>query len=947
MESLSAYMPIDRYHAMVAGESLPDRAQGAALFADISGFTPLTEALVHELGPLRGAEELTRILNSVYDALIGELYRFGGSVIGFSGDAITCWLDGDNGLRAIACALAMQESMKQFEQVAISPAHSLPLAMKAAIAAGLARRFLVGDPDIQVIEAMAGVTVERLAATEQRAKKGEVILDPQTASDLKDQIGILEWRLDEDSSASYGIVCGLQAQVSPTAWSDLPANALSEQDLRPWLLPPVYDRLCSGKGDFLAEFRPAATVFVRFGGIDYDGDERAGEKLDAYIRKIQEIVVKFDGSLIQLTIGDKGAYLLSSFGAPVAHEDYVIRAVAAAQELRKVTPVPGEEHAVQIGISMWRMRTGAYGGRKRRTYGVLGNETNMAARLMTAAQPGQVMASKPVSEASRHAFAWDDLGLIKVKGRVEPLPVFALRGEKERLAFQLQEPVYALPMVGREAELALIADQVEKTLQGRGQLIHILGEAGIGKSRLMAEAIHLAYQHKLIAYGGECQSYGTQTSYLAWQSIWRGLFELAPSMSVAESIKALEAQIAQIRPELLPRLPLLGPLLNLPIPDNDLTRSLDAKLRKASLESLLVDVLTARARITPLLLVLENVHWIDPLSYELLGVIGRAIAYLPVLLVMASRPFDDSYWKSTGLENLPYYTQIPLVEFTTGEAERLIRLKLEQLYGAGSAAPASLFENITRRAQGNPFYIEELLNYLRDRQIDIANLRELEQLDLPASLQSLILTRIDQCSESEKVTLKVASIIGRIFIAAWIWGAYQNLGDPSRVRADLEALSAKDLTPLNTPDPELSYLFKHIVTQEVTYESLPFATRAILHEQLAYFIERAMRQNLDQYVDLLAYHYERSDNKAKQREYLRKAGEIAQRNYANEAAIRYYHKLLPLLTDDDQILVTLKLGQVLELLGRWDEAQKQYQLALQVAERLHDDLALPLPVSHG
>ena len=229
---------------------------------------------------------------------------------------------------------------------------------------------------------------------------------------------------------------------------------------------------------------------------------------------------------------------------------------------------------------------------------------------------------------------------------------------------------------------------------------------------------------------------------------------------------------------------------------------------------------------------------------------------------------------------------------------------------------------------------------MRDRQIDIANLRELEQLDLPVSLQSLILTRIDQCSESEKVTLKVASIIGRIFIAAWIWGAYPDLGDPSRVRADLEALSAKDLTPLNTPDPELSYLFKHIVTQEVTYESLPFATRAILHEQLAYFIERAMRQNLDQYVDLLAYHYERSDNQAKQREYLRKAGEIAQRNYANEAAIRYYQKLLPLLTDDNQILVTLKLGQVLELLGRWDEAQKQYQLALQVADRLHDDLAL-------
>jgi tetratricopeptide (TPR) repeat protein len=323
-----------------------------------------------------------------------------------------------------------------------------------------------------------------------------------------------------------------------------------------------------------------------------------------------------------------------------------------------------------------------------------------------------------------------------------------------------------------------------------------------------------------------------------------------------------------------------------------------------------------------------------------LGVIGKAIAMLPVVLVMAYRPFDQSYWKTTGLESLPHFNAISLAEFSPQEAGRLIRLKLEQLYGAQTHIPASLFENITRRAQGNPFYIEELLNYLHDRNINPLDVQQLEQLDLPASLHSLILTRIDQRSESQKVTLKIASIIGRIFIAAWLWGAYPELGDQKRVKADLDVLNTMDLTPLYTPEPELTYLFKHIVTQEVAYDSLPFATRAILHDQLAQFVERAMRNNLDQHVDLLAFHYERSNNQPKRREYLHKAGEQAQRNYANEAAILYYQKLLPLLPDDEQITVILKLGQVLELVGRWNEARDLYQNALGLAESLHDDQAM-------
>ena len=162
-ENLLSYIPMDRRHAMARGETLPDHTYGSALFADVSGFTPLTEALVRELGPQRGAEELTGFLNRVYDALINELHRWGGSAIAFAGDAVTCWFDGDDGLRAVASAMAMQKVMRAFSAVQTPSGSTVQLSMKAAVSVGPARRFLVGDPSIRVIDALAGSTLERLA----------------------------------------------------------------------------------------------------------------------------------------------------------------------------------------------------------------------------------------------------------------------------------------------------------------------------------------------------------------------------------------------------------------------------------------------------------------------------------------------------------------------------------------------------------------------------------------------------------------------------------------------------------------------------------------------------------------------------------------------------------------------------------------------------------------
>ena len=484
--------------------------------------------------------------------------------------------------------------------------------------------------------------------------------------------------------------------------------------------------------------------------------------------------------MLQLSIGDKGSHFYVSFGAPLAHEDDAIRAVTAALELRDLQMDFITQ--VQIGVSQGLTRTGACGGLYRRTYSAIGDAVNMAARLMQHAPSGQALVNQNVRKATAQEFIWEELPPLRVKGKSEPVTVFRLIAAQERQGIRLHEPKYALPMVGRAAELASIEKKLDLALLGHGQIVGITAEAGMGKSRLMAEVIRLARGRNVLGYGGECQSYGTSTSYLVWQSIWQGFFSLDPSLSLAKQIESLEQQLSEITPALLPRLPLLGAVLNLPIPDNELTGSFDAKLRKESLESLLVDCLRKRARLMPLLLVLEDCHWLDQLSHDLLEVIGRAIVDLPVLIAIAYRPSQLNRLLAPRVGKLFHFTEIPLTDLPTEEIEQLVSFKLGQIYGEQTKLSQALIEKISRRAEGNPFYIEELLNYLHDRGIDPGQPEALEQIDLPDSLYSLILSRIDQLTENQKTLLKVASVIGRLFRVAILWGVYDQFGD-QRARA--------------------------------------------------------------------------------------------------------------------------------------------------------------------
>ncbi|MEM9774639.1 MAG: adenylate/guanylate cyclase domain-containing protein [Chloroflexota bacterium] len=938
METGTAYIPMDWRQAYAAGQTLAEKQSGAALFADISGFTPLTEAFALELGPKRGGEELTRYLNQVYDDLIGVLHRYGGSVVSFSGDAITCWLDQDlDGRRAVRCALDMQAAIQALAEIQTPRGRRFTLGLKVAVTIGSVRRFVVGMPDYKLIDAMAGTTVERMATAEGVAERGDVIVDQATATALVDYLTVSEWR--EDKGQRFAVVTALDLAVSETTWPNPDELNIPQETISSWLLPAVDKRINSGLGEFLTEVRPSVALFVRFSGIEYETDPDAPEKLDRFVQSVQHIMLRLEGSLLQLTIGDKGSYLYATFGSPVAHEDDIERAVLAALALQEESGQLDFIDPLQIGISFGRMRTGGYGGLQRRTYGVLGDHVNLSARLMGKAPAGQIYVSENAHRQVVNAFSWEQLPPMQVKGKSEPITVFRVIGRKHAQTFQLNEANYKLPMVGRQAELRLIEEKIELVLKGYGQIVGITAEAGMGKTRLTVEAIRSSIDSGLAGFGGECQSFGTNSSYLVFADIFNNLLNIPAGVPPEELIQRLTDELSRIDSSLVPRIPLLESVINVDIPDNYLTASLDAKTKKSSLEGMLIDILRYHALQQPLLLVLEDSHWLDDLSKDFLEALGKVIGQLPILLLIAYRPPDTQRLQMPKIDELECFTEIKLSSFSAEESHALIQFKVDEFIGDQNI-PARFVEELVRKASGNPFYLDEIINFIQDRGVDPTDENALLALDLPDTIYSLVLSRIDNLSETQKIAIRVASVIGRLFRATMVWGIYPAEEVTTMIMDDLERLSRLELTPIESTEPELTYIFKHMVTQEVAYESLPYQTRARLHEEIGYFIESRYPANVEQNIDLLAFHYGRSENLTKKKEFLRRAGATAQVNYANATAINYFSQLLPLVDGIDEIEVRLSLGEINEHVGVWDSANVQYVAAHKLAERLDNPLLL-------
>ncbi len=886
----------------------------AVIFADVSGFTPLTEAL-GKLGAV-GTEELTRALSDYFAPLVALVRGWGGIVGKFAGDAMTLLFPGEKGVEhAVACALAMQRQAERSASVS-TRAGDFTLRMKLGLAFGPVLEAVVGY-ERRAEYVFAGPPLDDAAEAEHHAAAGTIVLHPSLTAVMPS--GSLR---GSPQANSFFLLKGMTSAPKLPTLTPLPPPADEEaviRTLRPFLPLPVYRLLLSGRDLFVDEHRLVTILFIRFEGLDYTATDVI-TPLQSYAEGIARIVSDHGGYLARLDMGDKGSKAIILFGAPLAHEDDEERALRCALAIRRLGAKMEAITDQRMGINSGYVFAGNIGSQERREYTVMGDAVNLAARLMQAAASGEILVGETTYRPTADRFHWRPLPPIKVKGKRLPVTRFALLGELKGRPLRLQEPRYALPMVGRQKELAQITAQLEAIAsEHQGRTVGLLAEAGMGKSRLTAEVIGRALRMGFTAYGGEGVSHGTTTPYLAWRPLLRGLLDVAEGGSHETQSAALEEALAALDPELTVRLPLLGEALGLPLPDNATTRHFNAELRRQSLFDLVIRLIRARSAQEPLLLVLEDAHWLDDASRTLLHYVAEEITALPVLLLVVYRPPEIEEQQSLWDPPPPHFTEIRLGPFSPEESRSLIRLKL-----GGHDLPPHLVAEIEARAQGNPFFVDEFVNLLTDQGIDLEDEDALARLHVPPSLNALIVSRLDQLAESERMTLRIASVIGRLFRARWLLAIYPGEVREEVVQRDLERLDRQGITPRDREEPEMEYLFKHAITRDVAYGTLSFATRRMLHRRIAAHIEREYADELSAWYAILAYHYRRAEDTEQEWHYTRLAASQVERTSSYAQSAQLYRRAIELMEEHN-------LG------GREDAFDLHYRYALLCREMNRDE----------
>jgi predicted ATPase/class 3 adenylate cyclase len=966
LRSIGAYVPgflVRRVmadpHASLAGQE--ERMSAALLFADVSGFTAMSESLA-QLGK-EGAEELTRVLNDYFTTMIDLVRGYGGQIIKFGGDAITCAFASEPAptpshepstslqtdiIHACACALAMQQEMGKFQAVE-TRGGVFDLRMKIGISAGSVLSLTVGDPQEGLEYVLAGHPLDRMAEAEHHAAAGEVVVDGECIAGLEtswDELGVVVGEEREGFLLIEEMAQAVKrAEEEEMDWG-IPREATTEQaiaQLALFLPQTVYEQIIEGQRLFLGEHRRVVSLLVNFFGLDYDNDPVAGQKLQQYFTAMQGIIHRYGGRLNRVITGDKGSLLHLLFGAPVAYENNEERAVGCALEMQQIVLASDELPFItdqQIGISSGYVFAGNVGAERRREYTVMGDVVNLSARLMQAAGSGEILMDRGIARRVEQDFVCEELPPIRVKGKQEPIPVCRPMGLQEETKIWTDGEARARrresPFVGREQELARMEEILDQAMAERGQLLVIAGEAGVGKSRLLEELIELGRKKGKGMYGlrGDCLSYGSQSPYLPWIDLFASFFGLGSGEEeeTESRVHRVEQRMVEADPGLRDWVPLIGQLLGLPTPDNELTASLDAELRKQRTFDIVLTLLRDQAKRVPFFLVVfEDAHWIDAISLELLNYVARNIGDHRILLVALHRPTVDlAEWKQ-----YDYYSRIELTDLPADDALNLVKLRLSM-----ADVPSPLQERVLRGEERvNPFWVEELINSLVDREYLVPDngegyrlVGDLSRAEIPDSVQALVMSRIDRLDESSKLSAKVASVIGRTFRYQPLYGIYPVAITQDKLHENLDKLSRLDLTPLDRPAPDWEYIFKNIITQEVAYESLLYRHRRELHHRMGEYLEETYPDSLEEYYELLADHYVRSGDRDKSWDYLVRAGDKAKELYANDAAIARYSLALSMETDrEDVYRVHESLGDVYRLIGQYDNALQSYQEALEDA----------------
>ncbi|MGD8891142.1 MAG: adenylate/guanylate cyclase domain-containing protein, partial [Desulfobacterales bacterium] len=658
--------------------------------------------------------------------------------------------------------------------------------------------------------------------------------------------------------------------------------------------------------------------------------------MDGCFKILMDEIHKYEGTINQFT----GDGVMALFGAPVAHEDHAQRACHAALAIQEAVAAYGErikrdhgqDFKMRIGLNSGPVIVGAIGDDLRMDYTAVGDTSNLAARMESVAEPGSILVSDNTHKLVGYFFEFEPLGKIQIKGKDQPQEAHKLIRTTD-VATRIEASLVRglTQLVGRQPEMDILNTAWQRVKSGEGRVVDVVGEAGVGKSRLIYEFQKTIAKEATILTG-VCIQYGRSINFLPVIDVVKAAFGIKEGMSEQEAGQCIGAIATN---GLASMIPFYLNLLTLKT-DDPKFNSLNPEGRKFGTFEAVKNLLLTLSEETPLVVFIEDIHWIDKISEDFFNFFTHNIHGRPIMMLTAYRPEAEPPWTKGA-----HYRQLGLQTLSANSSVRLVR----NILGDRELDPV-LEEKIVAKTGGNPFFVEEMVRELLERGDVVqkgdryVSQKPIDQLIIPNSVQGVLAARMDRLSEDLKQTMQVASVIGRDF-AYKILRSIMQLGD--ELRGHLTNLVGVEVLYEKALYPELEYIFKHALTQEVAYESLLKQRRREIHGRIARTIEELYADRLEQHYELLAHHWELSESPDRSIEYLVLAGEKSFRNQAAHAAVDFYTRVLNQIekagksADPDQIMqIRVRLAESLHSMGKIEESYENFQEAMQLARELGD-----------
>jgi len=847
---------------------------GTLVFADISGFTRLTERLAAR-GRF-GAEEMSDHLDVVLSALLTAAYDHGGWLVKWGGDALLLMFDtADHALRACDAAAAMQSTMRRVGTLETSVGR-VRLRMSIGIHTGMFSFHFLGQRHRELLITGDAATVT--AALEATAEAGDILVSPTTAELLPPVC------LGDANGPGILLVQAPRCDVI----DDLePSPSVEVKGLIPEL---VLDHLVSGGG--IGEHRQVTIAFLEFSGLSKlradSGDEAVDDALQHLVEVAQESCHRNLVSFHETDITADGGKIMLVAGAPRGLED---PAEAMLCTLRQIFEDPGPL-SVRAGVTAGRAFTGSVGPARRRSYSVKGDVVNLAARIMGKTPIGQIWALPVVAESSRTQFDLGEVPSFSVKGKVAPVVVRSVGLPLARIDVRGE-----LPLIGRADEMNILDAALVRAREGTGEHIDLLGAPGIGKTRLLAELQRMAFDMRVLAAAAE--PYRASSPYALAAPLLLDAIGAGDVATIALP-DWLDQWCSQRAPELTNLLPLLGPMLGISMPDTAQTRDLAPEFRVDGLHVLVLDMLKASMS-GPTLLVVDDLQFADEASEALLRHIAQQVASQPWLIVLAGRG-DGPRPDSDGSVTLVIEPLGPV------DAEVFIYADTDDAPLAPHIAGA-----VVARGGGNPLFLRHLAATARTAR---------GTLDLPDTIETVVAARIDRLAPAAREVLRAAAVVG-MSVDPDILG---ELLDEDAARA-LEYLGEF----LSSDGGELR--FRQAVIRDTAYEGLAFRRRAALHGRLAQLLTDRHRDDPESIDAILSLHYFEAGNHEDALRTSRAAADRAAEAHANTEAAALYRRAIAAADRQAGVDVGIRaelferLGDVQVRLGEYDRGDLSYSAA--------------------